>query len=251
MLAIIGGTGLSKLDGFKSRGREQCSTRFSAEPVVIELCEFDGVTVAFLPRHGKAQAVPPHKINYRANIRALKQLGVTDIAAVNAVGGIHKNLGPGAFAVPEQIIDYTANRQSTFFEEDISTVTHIDFTYPYAECIRQQILNSVAAVNAVIERPRACLDGGVYGCTSGPRLETAAEIIRCTRDGCDMVGMTGMPEAALAKEAGIEYGSLAFSVNWAAGLSTELITLDEIHTVFEAGMEFVTAVLQGIASAYH
>ena len=250
MLAIIGGTGLSKLDGFKSRGREKCSTRFSAEPVVIELCEVAGVTVAFLPRHGKQQAVPPHKINYRANIRALTQLGVTDIVAINAVGGIHKDLGPGSFAVPEQIIDYTANRQSTFFEEDIAAVTHIDFTYPYAEGIRQQILASVAAVNAVIERPRACLDGGVYGCTSGPRLETAAEIIRCQRDGCDMVGMTGMPEAALAEEAGIEYGSLAFSVNWAAGLSAELISLDEIRRIVEAGMEFVTAVAQGIASAY-
>ena len=250
MLAIIGGTGLSKLDGFETRARQKCKTRFSSEAVVIELCERAGVTVAFLPRHGKKQSIPPHKVNYRANISALKQLGVTSIVAINAVGGIHPSLGPGTFAVPDQIIDYTANRKSTFFEDDIEVVTHIDFTHPYAGSMRQQILASVAATNVSSNNARECLDGGVYGCTSGPRLETAAEISRCKRDGCDMVGMTGMPEAALAREVAIDYGSLAFSVNWAAGLSTELISLEEIYRIVGKGMGFVNAVLEDIASSY-
>lgn len=248
MLGIIGGTGLSKLGGFAITEQKQCTTEFSAEPVVIEFAQSAGATVAFLPRHGRDQSVPPHKVNYRANIRALAQLGVRQIVAINAVGGIHKSLEPGAFAVPDQIIDYTANRQSTFFDENIEAVTHIDFTYPYAENVRQQILASVAAVNARASSPRECLDGGVYGCTSGPRLETAAEITRCKQDGCDMVGMTGMPEAALAREAGIDYGSLAFSVNWAAGLSEELISLAEIYKIVDAGMGFVNRVLQELAS---
>jgi 5'-methylthioinosine phosphorylase len=248
VLGIIGGTGLSTLDGFETTGQQQCITEFAAAPVVVEFAAIAGATVAFLPRHGRSQSVPPHRVNYRANIRALEKLGVSVIVAINAVGGIHKNLGPGAFAVPDQIIDYTANRQSSFFDENIEAVTHIDFTYPYAEHVRQQILTSVAAVNALASSTRTCLDGGVYGCTSGPRLETAAEIRRYKQDGCDMVGMTGMPEAALAREAGIDYGSLAFSVNWAAGLSEQLISLDEIYKIVDAGMGFVNSVLQELAS---
>jgi 5'-deoxy-5'-methylthioadenosine phosphorylase len=248
MLAIIGGTGLSRIDCFEAVGEQSIATPFTDEDVNIGLYQYRNKRLAFLPRHGEDHVIPPHKINYRANIWALQQLGVKQIVTINAVGGIHPNLAPGNFAVPDQLIDYTCGRAATFFEENLKEVTHIDFTFPFSEELRQLILSSANAVTREGFSQCSVLDRGVYGCTEGPRLETAAEIVRCKQEGCDMVGMTAMPEAALARELDISYAALALSVNWAAGLGEDLISLDEIHGILDQGMEFVTALLRQIVS---
>lgn len=246
MLAIIGGSGLSDLDGFEQIEHRAVETPYASDKPVVQLLALDGIQFAFLPRHGTGHVVPPHKINYRANIWALSQVGVRQIVAINAVGGIHSNLAPGNFAVPAQLIDYSFGRDGTFFDTNLKHVTHIDFTHPYTQSLRQQLLHAVNQANNQVESRRAVMDGGVYACMQGPRLETAAEIQRLQRDGCDMVGMTAMPEAALARELDIAYGALALSVNWAAGLSDELISLEEIHRVLAEGMGFVGAVLKDV-----
>lgn len=246
MLAIIGGTGLSELECFERSAVDSIKTPFARSKVKVARFLSDGKEFFFLPRHGPKHQIPPHKINYRANIWALAELGVSQIVAVSAVGGIHGNLFPGAFAVPDQLIDYSYGRDSTFFENKLKEVSHIDFTYPYTEKLRQNILLAANAASKRLKLHPKLMHGGTYACTQGPRLETAAEVRKLMRDGCDMVGMTGMPEAVLARELKLEYANLALSVNWAAGLSEEAITLDEIHGVLENGLGFVTAVLAGV-----
>ncbi len=246
MLAIIGGTGLSELQGFAQLEKIAIKTPYSRSKVRLVRIGSGDKEFIFLPRHGANHKIPPHKINYRANIAALSDLGVTEIVAVNAVGAIHGDLLPGAVAVPDQLIDYSYSRDVSFYDGKLKTVHHIDFTDPYSEPIRQRILQATEAVNARSRTACEVMASGVYGCTQGPRLETAAEIRRLAQDGCDMVGMTGMPEASLARELEIEYASLALSVNWAAGLSEDPITLDDIHAVLESGMEFVSAVITEI-----
>ena len=246
MLAIIGGTGLASLDILGSARREIIATPYSDDAVELERFRHHELDVIFLPRHGKDHEVPPPQINYRANIWALQELGVSKIIAANAVGGINAELEPGALSVPDQIIDYTWSRDHTFFEGDLEEVKHIDFTHPYDPTLRATILRSVNSVNASQASAKIILDGGVYGCMQGPRLETAAEVSRLMRDGCDMVGMTGMPEAALARELGIAYASIALSVNWAAGLSAQPITLADIHQVLSSGMSFINSLLDQI-----
>lgn len=174
----------------------------------------------FLPRHGKSHALPPHKINYRANIWALKTLGVHKILALNAVGTLFSP--PGTWLLPEQIIDYTYGREHTFFDDFSDQVVHTEFTEPLNLGLIQSLTQVLARSNLRLQT------GGVYGCTQGPRLETAAEILRLERDGCSMVGMTLMPEAALAAELSMAYASLCLSVNWAAGKCSTPITLEEI-----------------------
>jgi 5'-methylthioinosine phosphorylase len=198
--------------------------------------------VAFIARHGRGHKVPPHRINYRANIWALHHIGVRAVIGVNAVGGIHARTGPGALAVPRQIIDYSWGREHTYFADGLDAVTHIDFTEPYAESLRQLLLRSAGNVDVWGE--------GVYACTQGPRLESAAEVRRLQRDGCDMIGMTGMPEAALARELGLAYACLALSVNWAAGLTEEPISMEAIGAVIDTGMASVLAVLTRAIAAY-
>jgi 5'-methylthioinosine phosphorylase len=198
--------------------------------------------VAFIARHGKGHKVPPHRVNYRANIWALHQIGVRAVIGVNAVGGIHARTGPGALAVPRQIIDYSWGREHTYFADGLDAVTHIDFTEPYAESLRQLLLRSAGNVDVWGE--------GVYACTQGPRLESAAEVLRLQRDGCDMIGMTGMPEAALARELGLAYACLALSVNWAAGLTEEPISMEAIGAIIDTGMASVLAVLTRAIAAY-
>jgi 5'-methylthioinosine phosphorylase len=198
--------------------------------------------VAFIARHGRGHKVPPHRINYRANIWALQHIGVRAVIGVNAVGGIHERTGPGALAVPRQIIDYSWGREHTYFADGLDAVTHIDFTNPYAESLRQLLLRSAADVPVWGE--------GVYACTQGPRLESAAEVRRLQRDGCDMIGMTGMPEAALARELGLAYACLALSVNWAAGLTEEPISMEAIGAVLGTGMASVIAVLCRAIESY-
>lgn len=248
MLAIIGGTGLTRIDCFDSIGVEALTTPYGKEEVCMTLFRQEANRLVFLPRHGESHSIAPHKINYRANLWALKQLGVTHVLAVNAVGGIHPELGPGAFAVPDQIIDYTSGRVSTFYEDEFDAVRHIDFTEPYDEELRQRLLQAFSGSRKASAISLPVLERGVYGCTNGPRLETAAEVRRLRRDGCDMVGMTGMPEAALARELDIAYASLALSVNWAAGIGDEVITMEKIHEILDGGMQSVRACLQVLAA---
>jgi 5'-methylthioadenosine phosphorylase len=194
--------------------------------------------VVFLARHGYGHTLPPHEVNYRANIWALKSVGVVRVLAVNAVGGVAANLGPGMMAVPDQVIDYTYSRKHTFFEGD-SPVTHIDFTDPY--CSRARVLYLAAAKAANID----VIENGTLGVTQGPRLETRAEVERLARDGCTMVGMTTMPEASLAREQDLSYATLALSMNHAAGLgsSAEGIKLADADAVLKVGMEKVKLIL--------
>ncbi len=248
MLAVIGGTGLSAINCFTIVGTEEVSTSYSSSTVEVTICESYGQRVAFLPRHGAGHTVPPHKINYRANIAALKKLGVEKIVAINAVGAIHPEFMPGSFAVPHQLIDYSHSRESTFFSNTDAEVIHIDFTAPFAEELRQVLINSATLINTVGGRGVSVLNDGVYGVTQGPRLETAAEIMKLKSDGCDMVGMTAMPEAALARELGIDYACLAISVNWAAGLSEDLISLDEIRAILAGCIGTVESVLQSVVA---
>ena len=246
MLAIIGGTGLSELEGFEQLEKVAVKTSYGLAKVRLVRIGSGDKEFIFLPRHGAGHKIPPHKINYRATIAALSDLGVTAIVAINAVGAIHGDFLPGSVAVPDQLIDYSYSRDVSFFDGKLKIVHHIDFTNPYSEPIRQRILEAMESVNFHSKTDFKVMAGGTYACTQGPRLETAAEVRRLAQDGCDMVGMTGMPEASLARELEIEYASLALSVNWAAGLSEVPITLDDIHEVLEGGMEFVSAVITEI-----
>lgn len=199
-----------------------------------------GREVIFLARHGYGHTIPPHKVNYRANLWALRDAGVSNIIAVGAVGGIRSDMIPGKLAIPDQIIDYTGGREHTYFEESLANVTHIDFTYPYCQELRRLLIQG--AKEAQIDaRPSA-----TYGATQGPRLETAAEIDRMERDGCHVVGMTGMPEAALARELGLCYATCAVVANWAAGRQSGLINMQDIDRHLKAGMEKLRVLLEHV-----
>jgi len=241
--AIIGGTGLTQLEGLTIRQSLAMNTPYGAPSADIQIGEYAGREVMFLARHGQPHRLAPHKVNYRANIWALKQAGAQAILAVNAVGGIHSDMGTGHFCVPHDLIDYTSGRDHTYFADDLEQVTHIDFSHPYSEPLRTRLIAALAAQGCTFS------DYGVYGCTQGPRLETAAEIVRLERDGCDIVGMTGMPEAALARELELEYACLALVVNPAAGKSAGLITMAEIEQALHAGIDKVKATLAHVLSA--
>ncbi|MEP5324175.1 S-methyl-5'-thioinosine phosphorylase, partial [Marinobacter alexandrii] len=198
-VGIIGGTGLTTLSGLEITGERPVGTSWGTPSAPLVQGRLGEQEVVFLSRHGNPHRIPPHQVNYRANLRALYDAGVRTVVGVNAVGGIHSEMGPAHIVVPDQIIDYTWGRPGTFFEGDLDEVTHIDFTWPY-DADARQILIDAARVQGT-----PCSDFGVYGATQGPRLETAAEIARMERDGCDLVGMTGMPEAVLAAELGMRY----------------------------------------------
>ncbi|ASF46428.1 S-methyl-5'-thioinosine phosphorylase [Methylovulum psychrotolerans] len=237
-LAFIGGTGLTQLSGFNISRRETLKTPYGNPSAEFLIGEFNGHPVIFLARHGNPHTLAPHKINYRANIWGLKQLGVEDIVAVAAVGGITEAMVPAHIAFPDQLIDYTYNRIQTFFEDENYPVTHIDFTFPYSPSLRNALIGAAAQAGIAIS-PQA-----TYGCTQGPRLETIAEIARMERDGCDVVGMTGMPEAALARELGMNYASVSVIANWAAGKSAGEITMAEIEQNLHLGMANTAQLLQ-------
>ena len=211
MLGIIGGSSLPQLANLAIERRELVHTPHGEPSGALSFGTVGGGQVVFLARHGEGGTIPPHEVNYRANIWALHAAGVADVVAVAAVGGIRSDLPPGALAVPDQILDYTHGRQSTFFTRTSRPVTHIDFTHPYCEAMRRRLLAAAAAAGEPI------VAGGTYAATQGPRLETGAEIDRMERDGAHMVGMTGMPEAALARELDLCYGALVVVVNHAAG----------------------------------
>jgi 5'-methylthioinosine phosphorylase len=210
MYGIIGGSGLTNLPELIAKNQLSIETPYGPPSGPILIGEFDGAQVAFLPRHGPGHTIAPHLINYRANIWALRNAGVDEIVSVASVGGIRSDMGPETIMLPDQLIDYTWGRLSTYFQ-DGAPVTHVDMTEPYSSILRQKI---AAAAERIGEH---VLVGGVYATTQGPRLETAAEINRLERDGADVVGMTGMPEAALARELAIPYATIGVVVNHAAG----------------------------------
>jgi 5'-deoxy-5'-methylthioadenosine phosphorylase len=242
-LAIIGGSGLTSMEGLEIIRKEVMHTPFGEPSAPVTFGRLNGIEIAFLPRHGAGHTIPPHQINYRANIWALKHMGIQQVIAMAAVGGITDQMAPGRIAIPDQIIDYTSGRGHTFFENNLSHVTHVDFTEPYCEELRGKL--QAAA--------KACCDTGVipngtYGATQGPRLESKAEITRLERDGCDLVGMTGMPEAALARELELCYACCAVVANWAAGKGDGgIITIKDINETLKGGMEQAQRLLLTLA----
>ncbi len=239
-LAIIGGTGLTRLKHLEIERREVMHTPYGEPSGTLTFGNMYGEDVVFIARHGYAHTIPPHMVNYQANLWMLKKIGVKRVIAVCAVGGIRDDIVPAAIVIPDQIIDYTWSRNHTFFETDLDEVTHIDFTEPYCPEMRQCLLD--AADRAGVE----IIASGTYGASQGPRLETAAEIVRMERDGCDMVGMTGMPEAALARELDLCYAALAVSANAAAGRGEGAISMDMIEKNLKLGMEKVRSILEQV-----
>jgi len=241
-LAIIGGTGLYAFPGLSDIERREASTRWGAPSAPIVIGTLSGQRVAFLARHGEAHSLAPHRINFRANIAALHELGARRIVGINAVGGIRADMGPRVLVVPDQLIDYTCGRPSSFCDGEGEAVLHIDFSEPYSAALRADLL--AASRKAGVD----VVDGGCYAATQGPRLETNAEIARLRRDGCDLVGMTGMPEAALARELEIEYACLALVANWAAGCDPEAatISIEEIHAHLAAATAQVPPIVTAL-----
>ena len=240
-LGIIGGTGLLELEGLVVEKRREDATLWGAPSGPILEGTLNGREVAFLHRHGTPSRIPPHRINYRANVSALATAGCRHVVAVAAVGGIRPDLVPGTLVIPDQIVDYTWGRGHTFHEEGLDAPVHVDFTSPYDRALAASLAQAAAGAGV------AAVAGGTYACTQGPRLESAAEIDRLERDGCDVVGMTGMPEAALAREAGIAYAHLAVVVNEAAGRAPGPIRMEAIRAVLETAMGAVRRIIAHLA----
>jgi 5'-methylthioadenosine phosphorylase len=242
MLAIIGGSGLTRLSTLAIAHREVVRTPYGEPSSALIFGQIAGRDTVFLARHGHGHTIPPHRVNYRANLWALKQRGVDAILAVASVGAIAPDLLPGQLVLPDQLVDYSSGRETTYFDGGDRKVMHVDFTHPYTPALRARCL--AAARDAGI----ALHDGGVYAAVSGPRLETAAEIDRLQRDGATMVGMTGMPEAALARELELAYVSIAVVVNHAAGRgdSEHGIEMNRIVAVLESAMEKVRRLIDHV-----
>lgn len=237
--AVIGGTGLTAIEGLEIIHKEVVHTPYGEPSGQITHGRIGSHRIVFLARHGYTHNIPPHQINYRANMWALNSIGVKKVVAIAAVGGITAKMTPKSLVIPNQIVDYTYGRKHTYFDEGLEKVTHIDFSDPYCEELRQALLTAGAELGV--------LDGATYGVTQGPRLETAAEIRRMESDGCDVVGMTAMPEAALARELGLCYASCNVVANWAAGKGTEkIITMDEIQNNLTIGMAQVRTLLRSL-----
>jgi 5'-methylthioinosine phosphorylase len=244
MLAVIGGSGMTQLSGLTAAEGKAVRTPYGEPSGAITRGSIRGRGAMFLARHGHAHTIPPHEINYRANLWALKEEGATRVLSVASVGGVRSDLGPGSLVVPHQIIDYTWGRRATYFDGGDAPVVHVDFTHPYTEALRQRILAAARMAGEPV------LDGGVYAATQGPRLETAAEIDRMERDGADMVGMTAMPEAALARELELEYASIVVVVNHAAGRGESRlgIALDRVETVLRETIGRATRVIEELVT---
>ena len=242
MLAIIGGSGLTKLAILEVTQRKVARTPYGEPSGPLTFGRVLQRDVVFLARHGYGHTIAPHEVNYRANLWALKEAGADQVVSVASVGSIRKDHKPGSLVIPHQIIDYTWGRRSTFFEGPGSPVNHIDFTEPFSPSLRKGLLKAAAACKEQV------FDGGVYAATQGPRLETAAEIDRLERDGVDLVGMTGMPEAVLAREVSLEYATIAAVANYAAGRadSAHAIPLDKIGAILEEAMGRVRRIIESV-----
>lgn len=250
MLGIIGGTGLAVLADLQVGRRQIVRTPYGEPSGPLTFGEIAGKPVVFLPRHGNGHTIAPHMINYRANIWALHAQGVKDIVAIATVGGIADQLGPGTIALPNQLIDYTHSRKNTYFdgvgENGFQQVKHVDFTEPYDQTLRNLCLEAASLIGEKL------IDGGVYAAAQGPRLETAAEINRFDRDGATMVGMTGMPEASLARELQIPYAALCPVANHAAGRGDSLheIKYEEMSEILNLTMTRVRGIIQQVVTLY-
>lgn len=243
MLAFIGGTGLTRMAGLDIQRTEMLETEWGEPSSAVVFGELAGTPVLFLARHGDPHVLLPHQVNYRANMAALRQAGATAVVAVNAVGGISADAMSGVIVVPDQIIDYTWGRETTYFDKGAGPVTHVDFSWPFDDKLRARLMAALEEVDA----PR--VEQGCYAATQGPRLETAAEIRRLERDGATIVGMTGMPEAVLARELSLPYAMLSLVVNPAAGKADTEITMAEIEAVIHSGMSQVTDALTALVAA--
>ena len=239
MLAIIGGSGMARFADLQKVRRQVVATPYGETSAALTFGRLNEQETVFLARHGDGHTIPPHAVNYRANIWALASQGVREVVAIASVGGIRADLDPGTVAVPAQVIDYTYGRDCTFHDGKDGVVKHVDFAHPYSPNLRAKLL--AASQRAQI----AVVDGGTYAATQGPRLETAAEIDRLERDGADVVGMTGMPEAVLARELGLSYAVLAVVANWAAGRgsSKDGVVLADIGAVLDSTMVKVRRIL--------
>jgi len=234
MLGIIGGSGLTQLANLDVSHREVVRTAYGEPSGPLTFGRIGCQDVVFIARHGYGHTIPPHLVNYRANIRALHSVGASRIVSVASVGGIRYDLAPGTLVVPHQIIDYTWNREMTFQSGTDGAVVHIDFTEPYSANIGETVV-----------------DGAVYAATQGPRLETAAEINRLAGDGADIVGMTGMPEAGLARELELPYAALCVVANWAAGRgdSVHRIEFDQVGATLQSSMDRVRNIIAHLCAA--
>jgi len=245
MLGVIGGTGLTRLSNLETVRRQLVRTPYGEPSGPLTFGKMGGRELAFLARHGYGHTIPPHLVNYRANLWALHSQGVEDVVSIASVGGIRSDLGPGVIAVPDQVLDYTWGRRCTFYEGEDKAVVHVDFTRPYCDTLRGRIVEAALAAGEVI------VEGGVYAATQGPRLETAAEINRLERDGADMVGMTGMPEAGLARELGLCYAAIAVVANHAAGRgeSVDGIRMQDINVTLQDVLIKVRNILEKLVEA--
>ena len=245
MLGIIGGSGLTQLANLDVSHREVVRTPYGEPSGPLTFGRIGSREVAFMARHGYGHTIPPHLVNYRANIHALESSGVTQVVSVASVGGIRADLGPGVLVVPHQIIDYTWGREMTFQSGGDGPVVHVDFTEPYDADVRRMLLDVAARVG------EPAIDGAVYATTQGPRLETAAGIDRMQGDGAGIVGMTGMPEAGLARELDLPYAALCVVANWAAGRadSAHGIRFDELEAVLHEAMGRVRRIIEGLCEA--
>ena len=244
MLAIIGGSGLTQLANLEVTHREVMRTPYGDPSGAVTFGQLGGQPVAFLARHGYGHTIPPHEVNYRANLWALHKIGASGVVSVASVGSIRADLKPGDIVIPHQLIDYTWGRKSTYHEGCGVAVRHVDFTDPYDPALRQQLIEAAARAGMTVS------DAAVYAVTQGPRLETAAEIDRFERDGADLVGMTAMPEAVLARELGLPYAAINLVANYAAGRadSRHGISFDAIEQVLQESMGRVRTIIAALVS---
>lgn len=246
MLAIIGGRGLTQLANLKINHRQVMRTPYGEPSCAFLFGTLNDHEVIFLARHGYGYTIPPHLVNYRANLWALREQGVLDVVSVATVGGIRKDMTPGTLVLPDQIIDYTHGRDATYFDSRNMSYSNVDFSHPYSQAMRRRILHSAALVG------QPCLDGGTYAATQGPRLDSIAEVNRYERDGAHMVGMTGMPETALAMELDMNYATIAVVANHAAGRgdSRQGIDMESLNATAERAMERVRAILECVVNCH-
>ena len=245
MLAIIGGTGLTQLSNLEITHRQVMRTPYGEPSGALTFGLLNQHEVMFIARHGHGHTIPPHLVNYRANLWAMHNQGATRVVSVASVGGIRADLLPGVIVLPDQILDYTHSRAYTYFDARDKPVTHIDFSYPYSRELRSQLLLAAGLAKEKL------IDGGVYAATQGPRLDTIAEINRYEHDGADMVGMTGMPEAALARELNLAYAAIAVVANQAAGRgdSREGVSLETVASVTQPAMTRVKKILERLVES--
>lgn len=237
-IAVIGGTGLyAMMDEFEMTRQEIVNTPYGEPSCPLVHGVLRGRNMVFLARHGFTHRLPPHRINYRANIWMLKKVGVKSILSVNAVGSMNEACAPETLVIPDQIIDYSWGREHTFYDEDLTKVVHVDFTRPYSDVLREKLIKAGKQCGLSLT------EQAVYACTQGPRLESAAEIHRLRQDGCDIVGMTGMPEAGLARELSLHYASISVVANWAAGVTEESISMPQIERSLQRSIQQVKTLM--------